>query len=133
MHKEGLKQFRPAILIFILLTSFFITGKDFLISKGFDQEVLIIGNLFLFLITTVSFWMMSSAMKSKNTHAFMRNVYGGIIIKLFGCMILAAVYILSARKNVNKPALFACMFLYIIYTAIEVKALMKLSSEKTDA
>ncbi len=133
MHKEELKHFRPAILIFILLTSFFIIGKAFLIRKGFDQEVLITGNLFLFLITGVSFWMMSSGMKSKNTHAFMRNVYGGIMIKLFSCMILAAVYILSARKNVNKPALIACMFLYIIYTVIEVKALMKLSSKKTDA
>lgn len=133
MHKEGLKQFRPAILIFILLTSFFILGKDFLIRKGFDQEVLIMGNLFLFLITGVSFWMMSSGMKSKNTHALMRNVYGGIMIKLFSCILLAAVYILSVKKNVNKPALFACMFLYVIYTVIEVKALMKLSSKKTDA
>ena len=133
MNKEGVKHFRPACLIFIFLTAFFITGKSFLLRKGFDQEVLLIGNLFLFLITAVSFWMMSNGMKSKNTHAFMRNVYGGIMIKLFGCIILAAVYILSAKKNVNKPALFVCMFLYILYTFIEVKALMNLSAKKANA
>ncbi len=133
MNKEGIKHFRPAFLIFIFLTAFFITGKSFLLRKGFDQEVLLIGNLFLFLITAVSFWMMSNGMKSKNTHAFMRNVYGGIMIKLFGCIILAAVYILSAKKNVNKPALFVCMFLYILYTFIEVKALMNLSAKKANA
>ena len=133
MNKEGLKYFRPAILIFIFLTAFFITGKSFLLKKGFDQKVLLIGNLFLFFITGVSFWVMANGMKTKNTHGLLRGVYGGIMIKLFGCLILAAVYILSARKNVNKPALFACMFLYIVYTFIEVKGLMKLSAKKTNA
>ena len=133
MNKEGLKYFRPAILIFIFLTTFFITGKSFLLKKGFDQDVLLIGNGFLFLITGVSFWVMSNGMRTKNTHGLLRSVYGGIMIKLFGCLILAAVYILSARKNVNKQALFACMFLYIVYTFIEVKGLMKLSAKKTNA
>jgi hypothetical protein len=133
MNKEGLKYFRPAILIFIFLTAFFITGKSFLVKKGFDQEVLLIGNLFLFFITGVSFWVMANGMKTKNTHGLLRGVYGGIMIKLFGCLILATVYILSARKNVNKLALFTCMFLYIVYTFIEVKGLMKLSSKKADA
>ena len=133
MNKEGLKYFRPAILIFIFLTTFFITGRSFLLKKGFDQDVLLIGNGFLFLITGVSFWVMSNGMRTKNTHGLLRSVYGGIMIKLFGCLILAAVYILSAKKNVNKPALFTCMFLYIIYTFIEVKGLMKLSAKKTNA
>jgi len=133
MNKEGLKYFRPAILIFIFLTTFFITGKSFLLKKGFDQDVLLIGNGFLFLITGISFWLMANGMNTKNTHGLLRSVYGGIMIKLFGCLILAAVYILSAKKNVNKPALFACMFLYIVYTFIEVKGLMKLSAKKTNA
>ena len=133
MNREAAKYFRPAVLIFIFLTTFFITGKNFLLKKGFDQEVLLIGNAVLFFLTAISFWVMANGMKTKNTHGMLRGVYGGIMIKLFGCLILAFVYIMSAKKNVNKPGLFACMFLYIVYTFIEVKGLMKLSAKKADA
>lgn len=133
MNRETFKYFRPAILIFILLTALFISGKNFLIKKGFDQDVLILGNLFLFFITAISFWLMSNGLKTKNTQAFLRGVYGGMMLKLFSCMLFAFIYIITYRKAVNKPALFLCMGLYIVYTFIEVKALMKLSAAKRDA
>jgi uncharacterized membrane protein YvlD (DUF360 family) len=133
MNREWLKNFRPAIVIFIILTAFFISGKTFLEKKGFNQDVLLIGNLFLFVITGLSFWMMANGMKTKNTSAFLRGVYGGIMLKLFGSLIVAFIYIMTVKKDVNKPGLFLCMGLYIVYTFIEVKALMKLSSAKKDA
>jgi len=130
MNREWLKSFRPAIVIFIILTAFFISGKAFLEKKGFNQDVLLIGNLFLFGITALSSWMMANGMKTKNTSAFLRGVYGGIMLKLFSCLIAAFVYIMTMKKDVNKPGLFLCMGLYIVYTFIEVKGLMKLSSKK---
>ena len=133
MNREWLKSFRPAIVIFIILTAFFISGKAFLEKKGFNQVVLLIGNLFLFGITALSSWMMANGMKTKNTSAFLRGVYGGIMLKLFSCLIAAFVYIMTMKKDVNKPGLFFCMGLYIVYTFIEVKGLMKLSSSKKDA
>ena len=133
MNREALKYFRPAILIFILLTALFISGKNLLIKKGFDQDVLIIGNLFLFVITAVSFLLMSNGLKTKNTPAFLRGVYGGIMLKLFSIIIVSFIYIMTYKKNVNKSALFLCMGLYIVYTFVEVKALMKLSSSQKNA
>jgi len=133
MNRETFKHFRPAVIVFILLTGLFISGRNFLIRKGFDQDVLIIGNLFLFVITTISFLLMSSGLKTKSTAVFLRGVYGGIMLKLFGCVIGAFIYIMTYKKNVNKPALFFCMGLYIIYTFVEVKALMKLSSVQKNA
>jgi len=133
MNREWLKSFRPTIVIFIILTAFFISGKAFLEKKGFNQDVLLIGNLFLFGITALSSWMMANGMKTKNTSAFLRGVYGGIMLKLFSCLIAAFVYIMTMKKDVNKPGLFFCMGLYIVYTFIEVKGLMKLSSSKKDA
>jgi hypothetical protein len=133
MNREALKYFRPAIVVFIILTAFFISGKNFLVKKGFDQNVLIIGNLFLFVLTLLSFLLMSNGMKTKNTSAFLRGVYGGIMLKLFSCLIAAFIYIMSFKKNVNKPALFVCMGLYVVYTFIEVKGLMKLSASKKNA
>jgi len=128
MNREAFKYFRPAILIFILLTALFISGKNFLIKKGFDQDVLIIGNLFLFAISAISFLLVSNGLKTKSTPAFLRGVYGGIMLKLFSCILVAFIYIMTYKKSVNKPALFLCMGLYIVYTFVEVKALMKLSS-----
>ena len=133
MNREWLKNFRPAIVIFIILTAFFISNKSFLARKGFNQDVLLIGNSFLFVITALSFWMMANGMKTKNTSAFLRGVYGGIMLKLFSCLIVALIYIFTMKKDVNKPGLFLCMGLYIVYTFIEVKGLMKLSSSKKDA
>ena len=72
-------------------------------------------------------------MKTKNTPAFLRGVYGGIMLKLFSCLIIAFIYIMTYKKNVNKPALFFCMGLYIVYTFVEVKALMKLSAAQKNA
>ena len=45
MNQNSLKLLRPIIIVFILLSGFFIIGKDWLIKKGVDQDVLIIGNL----------------------------------------------------------------------------------------
>jgi hypothetical protein len=133
MNRETLKFFRPAIIIFTAFTAFFITGKNFLMKQGFDQNVLIIGNLFLFALTLFSFLLMAGGMKTKNTAAFLRGVYGGIMLKLFSCLVAAFIYIMSFKKEVNKPALFFCMGLYVVYTFIEVKGLMKLSASKKDA
>ena len=47
---------RPMILIFIFLNAFLLAGKDWLAKKNIDQEVLIIGNLVLFVVTLVTFF-----------------------------------------------------------------------------
>jgi hypothetical protein len=133
MNRETFRHFRPAVLVFILLTSVFIWAGNFLIRKGFDQDILIIGNLFLFVITAISFLLMSNGLKTKSTAVFLRGVYGGIMLKLFSCIIAAFIYIMTYKKDVNKPALFLCMGLYIIYTFVEVKALMKLSAAQKNA
>ena len=55
MNQNSLKLLRPMILIFILLNAFFIVGKEWLLKKNIDQEVLIVGNLILFLVSLLTF------------------------------------------------------------------------------
>ena len=43
------------------------------------------------------------------------------------------VYIMMNKKEVNKPSLFFCMGLYVVYTIIEVSGLMKVNKQKTNA
>jgi len=100
---------------------------------GFDYSALVIGNLLVFAISFLSYWMAVKGLTTKNNHAFFRWVYGSIMIKLFLLAGVAFVYIMMNKKEVNKPALFFCMGLYIIYTFIEVSALMKLNKQKTNA
>ena len=133
MNRTNLALIRPMILIFILLNAFFLAGKAWLAKKGIDQEVLIVGNLLLFLVSLITFLVTSRSLQSKNPNVFVRAMYGGFIIKFFVVAIAAFVYIMATKENVNKPALFACMGLYILYTFFEVNALMRILKQKKNA
>jgi hypothetical protein len=133
MNRETLRHFRPAIFVFFFLNLGFFTLQKSLEKWGFDQDVLVFGNIILFIISAITFLMGAKGLQSKNNHAFFRLIYGSFMIKLFLLAGTALIYIMSMKKNVNKPALFFCLGLYLIYTVIEVSALMKLGKKKNDA
>jgi hypothetical protein len=127
------KPFSPVILLFIILNALFLTGRNTLERWNVDQKVLIAGNVLLFVITLVSFLLAQRGLKSSNTHVFIRAVIGSIMIKLFVSIIAAFIYISIFKKQINKPALFTCMGLYLIYTFMEVSILTKQLKLKSNA
>ena len=133
MTKQSFRSFLPAIMIFLVLNSGFLAMMKKLENWGFDYSVLVVGNFLVFAISFLSYWMAVKGLTTRNNHAFFRWVYGSIMIKLFLLAGVAFVYIMVNKKEVNKPALFFCMGLYIIYTFIEVSALMKVNKEKINA
>ena len=133
MNRTSLQLLRPMILVFILLNVFLITTRQWIVNKGADQEVLIIGNLLLFVVSVITFLTTHRSLQSSNPNAFVRAMYGGFIIKFFAVAIAAFIYIMATKKNVNKPALFGCMLLYVVYTFIEVKTLMGVLKQKKNA
>ena len=133
MKENSFRPFLPVIILFIILNGFFITGKTLLEKWNTDPSVLIIGNLVLFLVTFSSFLLSQRGLRSGNPHAFIRSMYGSFMIKLFVCVLVALVYILSFKKNVNKPALFACMGIYLVYSFVEVSVLTKMTKKKKNA
>ena len=133
MNKQALRSFLPAILVFLILNSGFLAMMKKLETWGFDYPALIVGNLLIFGISFLSYWMAVKGLTTKNNHAFFRWVYGSVMIKLFILAGVAFAYIMLNKEKVNKPALFFCMGLYIIYTFIEVSALMKVNKQKTNA
>lgn len=100
---------------------------------GADQGVLIVGNIIVFAMIIISFFLLARSLRSSNAQAFVRAMYVSFLVKFFVLAIAAFVYIQVAKKEVNKPALFACMGLYLIYTFFEVSALMKFLKEKKNA
>ncbi len=133
MNKQSFRNFFPAILVFLVLNSGLLIMMNRLEDWGFDYTVLVFGNLVIFGISFLSYWMAVKGLTTKNNHAFFRWVYGSIMMKLFLLAGAAFIYIVMNKKEVNKPSLFFCMGLYIIYTFIEVSALMKVNKQKTNA
>ncbi|RYZ22666.1 MAG: hypothetical protein EOO16_08135 [Chitinophagaceae bacterium] len=125
MNRPARKPYFALLLFFVILNALIIAGKKVLNRGGFDQEVLLVGNVVIFLITLGSFLLAQRGLKDKNSNAFVRSVYGSVMLKLFLCIIAAFAYIAVAQKNINKPALFTLMGLYLVYTFIEVSALTR--------
>lgn len=122
------KSFRPIILIFVLINGFLLAGQSILTKYGADRNVLIIGHTVIFLVTLISFWMHSRGLTNKSSLGFVNAVYGGMLVKMFTCLIVAFIYILSVKGAVNKPALFGCMFFYLLYTFVETRIMTRLNS-----
>ena len=132
MNRTKFKGFLPVVIFFVALNAFLISGRTMLQRWGADQEVLIIGNTLLFIITFFSFLIAQRGLKNPNPNVFVRSVMGSIMIKMFLLVIAAFVYISIFKKGINKPALFGCMGLYLVYTFMEVAALTRLLKQKAN-
>ena len=130
MKQNATRLLFPVILLFVLLNIFFISGRGLLEKWSVDREVLIAGNLILFLVTLLSFWFGQRGLQSGNVQRFIRSIYYSFIVKFFILVVAAFIYIMAMKKNVNKPALIACMCLYLVYTFLEVSGLMKMAKQK---
>ena len=133
ISKRKPKSYWPIFIIFLGFNALFITGRKWLIDLKAEADVLIIGNSTLFVATLLSFFLYRKALMNNRPHAFLKYIYGGMFLKMLICLIVAFIYIASFGKEVNKPGLFGCMFLYFLYTFVEVSILLRLSKEKKNA
>ncbi len=124
------KPWLSLVIVFIVLNAFFLAGRNWLEKQGVNNEVLIVGNLILFIATLLSFIVYMRSLKASGGSAALKGMYGSFIIKFFTCLVAAVAYIMVAKKEVNKPALIICMGLYIVYTVVEVSSLQKLLKQK---
>lgn len=128
-----MKIFFPITIVFIILNALILTFETFLEGKGFDRNFLVIANLLLFSLCVAGLFLQRKGLQSSNTNAFIRSVYGAMLLKIFVCLAAVMVYIFSNASTVNKPALFASMGIYLLYTSIEVAALMKALRRRKNA
>ncbi len=133
MNKSKQKVLWPMVIAFGILAIALIVSKDWLTQKGVDVMALIGANVVLFLICLLSFNITLKGLDSRNPHAFVRSIYGSFVAKFFILAIAAFVYIMLQKEGVNKPALFGFMLLYIIYSFLEVSALLRLLKQKKNA
>lgn len=127
------KSMLPLVFVFLVCAALTLAFRSFLQQHGFSWEVLSGGNLFIYVVTVISMHLLSKGMTAERTQVFIRNAYSGIMVKFFACAAGAFIYILINGKNLNKPSLFGCMFLYLVYTAVELTVIMKQSNAGKNA
>lgn len=124
------KAIRPIYVLFIVIELIGLIFFKQLISSGIDANIFMIGNLFVFTLTIISFYMLNKGLKAKATFNFMSAVYGSFLMKLVVGAGAVVAYVVFAGEQKNLPAIFASMFLYLIYTFLEIKALLALLKDK---
>lgn len=124
------KVFLPLVIIFLIINAFLLTSRSLLAKWNMDREVLIGANVLFFIMSLLVFIMQKKALTNTNPHVFVRSVMGGMIIKMLVCIVAVVIYVVTAGKAYNKAAVFASLFLYLIYLTIEVGAIMKLNKRR---
>lgn len=124
------KAVLPLVITFLVLTVVIFAGTIFYKESGIDYVVLMGGNCLFFLVSLVVFRMQYRAMYNNNPNVFIRSVMGGMIIKVFACVIAVVAYYLLSNPAFNKPAVYASMVIYIVYLVVEVRTVMKLNKTK---
>jgi hypothetical protein len=126
------KTIWPLVILFLAIALVVLIFRNFLQSNGIDWQVVSGGNLIIYIITIVSLHLLTKGLTASNTPKFLGNAFGGILFKLMACAIAAFIYIFIARKDINKAGLFICMGLYLVYSFVEMKIIMKQTKELND-
>ena len=132
-NKRFFKIFLPILLVFIISTAFFITSGALASRWNIDTDLVIVGNLVLFLATAISFFLYFKALHNNNAQAMLRMIYGGMFIKMMTCLFSAFLYIMIAGKAVNKGGIIVCLFLYLVYSFVEIFLLLKQTKQRRNA
>lgn len=133
VNKNFIRVFLPILLLFLIANGLFLTAGDLAERWNIDTGIVIAGNLVLFIATSVSFFLYYKALRNNNVQAFLRMIYGGMFLKMMICLFTAFIYIAVAGKGVNKGGIIACLFLYLVYSSIEIVLLLKESKVKKNA
>jgi hypothetical protein len=125
------RSFLPLIILFLVVNLILVILKILFPATAF--QVLLAGNMILFLASLLSFYLYRRALLDKNPNVFIRLFYGGMILKMGICISAALLYVLLNKGGIRKNAILECFALYFLYTFVEVKKLMRLSKQQKNA
>ncbi len=119
-----MRKYLPLLLLFILFNLIFTIFRENPLLAGYDINFIWL-QLISCMFTVLGFLIVTGKAGTISTHAFMRGIYLSFLLKMF--VIVTALFIfISVFRQVNKPAIFVSMGMYIVYTGVEVFQLMKM-------
>lgn len=99
-------------------------------DEQYDLWALLIGDVFLGLLSIASFLIIKKGLKSDNGNAFVRAKYSSTLLKMFSSLILLLAYIFLNGRQIHKPTLFLFLGMYVVFSALEAVPLSKLAKIK---
>jgi hypothetical protein len=124
----------PLIITFAFFSILFLAMFRLLQNLQTDPYVLLVANVLLFFISIFSMTIQLKGLNHKNPHVFVRSVMTGMLMKMAICLLAVFLYVYLSGNAYNKRGIFLSLFLYLVYLAVEVSAVIKLNkNRKTDA
>ena len=123
-NKSYSRAFLPVLAVFLLVSVCILSATSLLRRWNADGGVLLGGNGLLFALTAVSYFLHLRSLNHPNPHFFVRMVYSSLLIKMLVCLIAVGVYAWFAT-TVNKAGILGSFILYVVYTFLEVRLLIK--------
>ena len=120
------------ISVFLLLTLILLVIRQIAPDLPVDYNVIFVGNLILLVATIFSYLFYKKALGIR-VQAFVGMIYGGMLVKMGICVVAFLIYVLAARHNVSKGAIYGCFILYFIYSFAEMKVLLQVSRKRKNA
>ncbi len=128
-HDYG-KLLFPTLFVFASVTVIFMAAPRFWDNLGISHRVVVVGNALLYALSALTTWMHLKAIKSPSPYVFTNSVMGSTVLKLVVLGIATAIYLVIVGKDKSVLAIFTTMFLYIIYTILDVKTALLLNKKQ---
>ena len=132
MDKTTIQFFKPVILLFIIVTVLVFILSGWLDAHKIDHFVLLGANCILFMLILITGFIQINASKNSNPHAFVRGITLSTFIKLMVIAASVMIYLIVSKQNKSVYAVGVAMFLYIVYTVVEVNEAMRLNRKKNE-
>ena len=126
------KKIMPLFIVFILANAVIMLWQKKIAMLNVNADVVIGANCIMFLVCAISIAFHHKAMQNKNPQALVRSIMAASLVKLMVVSFSLLIYLFIAGTKRNVYGVFCGMFLYIIYTIIEVRIASKMKRENGD-
>lgn len=124
------KRLSGLLLVFVLICLLAFFFKNELAKVKMDYRVILFANALLFVLSVFSLSIHTKALSNSNPNVFVRGVMIANVLKILGLAAAALIYISVAGKATSANAVFASLFLYIIYTWVEKRETIRMSKSR---
>ncbi len=114
----------PVLVVFALVSVILLVAGEAVGNSGLDANLLLTGNFFLFILSVLSFFLLYRSVKTPSPQSFIRNFYLSFLVKFILVAGITLFYAVSTEK-VNRLSVIICMVLYLVYTFIELRIILK--------
>lgn len=131
MKADTVKLFTPILGLFSAVGCTGFLFRSWLEQHNVDFNVLMAGNLIVFVVSIVSLLFHIKGFSTNNAQVFLRGVYISLMIKMIVVAAAVLIYASTAAK-LNRTAVYISMALYFVYSFLEVRMVFRLLKQKKD-